>query len=62
LLWYNKTPANKLIGFSDGRFDKEKAKDATKIPDDDEGIYYWIDWLVDNNNGSLEIIDVLGDA
>jgi hypothetical protein len=32
-----------------------------EIEEGDNTIYYWIDWLIDNDNGSLDIVQTSGD-
>ena len=54
LIWYNKGEGNKYLGFSDGDFNKEKAQ---QIQVEDAKNYYWIQWQLDGQDGSLEDLE-----
>ena len=58
LTWYNKTKENKYIGFSDGKMaesaDEIKyAKGQAEAPENDSQLYYYIEWLIDQKDGSF---------
>lgn len=57
LIWYNKGEGNKFLGFSDGLFDKEKAQQVKEENSTDTTNYYWIQWQLDGQDGSLEDLE-----
>ena len=57
LLWYN-LDGNKYIGFEDGIFDAEKAQSTQE----DDNVYYAIEWYKNNKDGSLELLPETGEA
>ena len=57
LIWYNKGEGNKYLGFSDGVFNKENAQNTKEENSTDTTNYYWIQWQLDGQDGSLEDLE-----
>ena len=59
LIWFNKTEENKYLGFTDGVFNKAKAKSKERDPND-TNIYYWVEWYRDNNDKTWPMVKESG--
>lgn len=55
LFYFNKTASNKYIGFSDGEFN-EQAKTYTSTEEENDKIYYWVEWFRDKQDGTWELV------
>ena len=53
LFWFNKDKNNQYLGFSDGEFNKEKAKPVEDQQIDYDKTYYWIEWERSDDGGNV---------